>query len=125
MVYKYKTKQVQFPHQFRIREAAMHFSICTFLGLWFAAQLIWSFCQQQTLELAVDDMLWLIGYISSILTFEKQAISMTILTIAYPIQVLVEHFHLDCILFNFDTTMINSAESSHGIHFTNFRYLDN
>jgi|RhiMetdeSRZDD1v2_1073273.scaffolds.fasta_scaffold174202_1 hypothetical protein len=36
MVYTYKTKQVQFPHQFRIREDAMHFSICTFLGLWFA-----------------------------------------------------------------------------------------
>jgi hypothetical protein len=39
---------------------------------------------------------------------------MTIPTIAYPIQVLVQHFHLACILFNFETTMINSAESSHG-----------
>jgi hypothetical protein len=129
MVYKYKTKQDQFdPHQFRIREDTIHFSICIFLGLWFVAQLIWSFYEQQSPAPSVPDILWLIGYglfgyflysllyisrkeleahtffiiasiatisltyiviiilsVSSLLTFQKPDISVTILTIAYPI----------------------------------------
>jgi len=64
MVYKYKTKQDQFvPHQFRIREDTMHFSICIFLGLWFVAQLTWSFYEQQSPTPSVPDILWLIGYV--------------------------------------------------------------
>jgi hypothetical protein len=129
MVYKYKTKHDQIvPHQFRIREDIMHFSICTFLGLWFVAQLVWSFFLEQSPNPAVNDILWLIGYglfgyflynllyifrkelellnigiiavivtisltyiiliilsVSSLLTFQKQELSVTILTIAYPI----------------------------------------
>lgn len=129
MVYKYKTKQDQYvPHQSRIRENTMHFSICIFLGLWFVAQLSWSFYEQQSPAPSVPDILWLIGYalfgyflysllyvsrkeleahafftiasmvtisltyiviiilsVSSLLTFQKQDISVTILTLAYPI----------------------------------------
>jgi hypothetical protein len=129
MVYKYKTKQDQFiPHQFRIREDIMHFSICIFLGLWFVAQLTWSLYEYQSPAPSANDILWLIGYVvfgyflyrllylfrreleahtffiiasivtisltyiviiilsvSSLLTFQKQEISVTILTIAYPI----------------------------------------
>jgi hypothetical protein len=128
-VYKYKTKQHQFvPHQFRTRENIMHFSICIFLGLWFVAQLTWSFYEQQSPAPSVPDILWLIGYAlfgyflysllyisrkeleahtffiivsivtisltytvlvilsaSSLLTFQKQEISVTILTLVYPI----------------------------------------
>jgi hypothetical protein len=129
MVYKYKTQQDEFvPHQFRIREDIMHFSICTFLGLWFVAQLTWSLFEQQSPTPSVKDILWLIGYVlfgyflynllyifrkelevltvgiiattmtisltyivliissvSSLLAFQKQELSVTILTIAYPI----------------------------------------
>jgi len=61
VVYTYKTKHDQFvPHQFRIREDTMHFSICTFLGLWFVAQLTWSIFQQQSPTPSVKDILWLI-----------------------------------------------------------------
>jgi len=129
MVYKYKIKEHQFvPHQFRTRQDIMHSSICIFLGIWFVAQLIWSFYDQQSPAPSVADILWLIGYVlfgyflysllyisrkeleahtffivasivtisltyiviiilsvSSLLTFQKQDISVTILTIAYPI----------------------------------------
>lgn len=129
MVYKYKIKQHQFvSHQFRTRQDIMHSSICTFLGFWFVAQLIWSFYDQQSPAPSVADILWLIGYglfgyflysllyisrkeleahtffivasivtisltyiviiilsVSSLLTFQKPDISVTILTIAYPI----------------------------------------
>ena len=129
MVYKYKTKQDQFvPHQFRIREGIMHFSICIFLGVWFVAQLTWSLYEQQSPAPSLNDILWLIGYVlfgyflyrllyffrkgleahtigliamavtislayitiiilsvSSLLSFQKQEISVTILTITYPI----------------------------------------
>jgi len=129
VVYTYKTKHDQFvPHQFRIREDTMHFSICTFLGLWFVAQLTWSIFQQQSPTPSVKDILWLIGYglfgyflynllynfrkelevltvaiisiaviisltyiifiissVSSLLVFQKQEPSVTILTIVYPI----------------------------------------
>jgi hypothetical protein len=129
MVYKYKTQQDQFvPHQFRIREDIMHFSICTFLGLWFVAQLTWSLFEHQSPTPSVKDILWLVGYglfgyflynllynlrkelevltvgiiattitisltyivliissVSSLLAFQKQELSVTILTIAYPI----------------------------------------
>jgi hypothetical protein len=129
MVYKYKIKEHQFvPHQFRARQDIMHSSICIFLGIWFVAQLIWSFYDQQSPAPSVADILWLIGYVlfgyflysllyisrkeleahtffivasivtisltyiviiilsvSSLLTFQKQDISVTILTIAYPI----------------------------------------
>ena len=129
MVHKYKINQDQFVrHQSHVRENTMHFSICIFLGLWFLAQLTWSFYQKQSPEPSVVDLLWLIGYvlfgyflysvlyilrneleanniaivavvvtisltyiiliilsISSLLAFEKQAISVTILTISYPI----------------------------------------
>jgi hypothetical protein len=129
VVYKYKTKQNQFvPYRFRIREDIMHFSICTFLGLWFVAQLTWSIFEQQSPTPSVNDILWLIGYglfgyflynllynfrkelevltigiiatavtisltyiiliilsVSSLLAFQKQELSVTILTIAYPI----------------------------------------
>ena len=129
MVYKYKIKEHQFvPHQFRTRQDIMHSSICIFLGIWFVAQLIWSFYDQQSPAPSIADILWLIGYVlfgyflysllyfsrkeleahtffivasivtisltyiviiilsvSSLLTFQKQDISVTILTIAYPI----------------------------------------
>ena len=129
MVYKYKIKQHQFvPDQYRTRQDIMHYSICTFLGFWFVAQLIWSFYDQQSPAPSVTDILWLIGYVlfgyflysllyisrkelethtffiiasivtisltyiviiilsvSSLLTFQKPDISVTILTIAYPI----------------------------------------
>ena len=129
MVYKYKIKEHQFvPHQFRTRQDIMHSSICIFLGIWFVAQLIWSFYDQQSPAPSVTDILWLIGYVlfgyflysllyisrkeleahtffivasivtisltyiviiilsvSSLLTFQKPDISVTILTIAYPI----------------------------------------
>lgn len=129
VVYTYKTKHDQFvPHQFRIREHTMHFLICTFLGLWFVAQLTWSIFEQQSPTPSVKDVLWLIGYglfgyflynllynfrkelevltvaiisiaviisltyiifiissISSLLVFQKQEPSVTILTIVYPI----------------------------------------
>jgi hypothetical protein len=129
VVYTYKTKHDQFvPHQFRIREHTMHFLICTFLGLWFVAQLTWSIFEQQSPTPSVKDILWLIGYglfgyflynllynfrkelevltvaiisiaviisltyiifiissISSLLVFQKQEPSVTILTIVYPI----------------------------------------
>lgn len=129
MVYRYKTKQHQYvPHQSRIHENIMHFSICIFLGLWFVAQLTWSFYEHQSPAPSVPDILWLIGYAlfgyflysllyifrkemephtigimavivtisliyiiiiilsaSSLLTFQKQDISVTLLTLAYPI----------------------------------------
>lgn len=129
MVYKYKTKQDQFaPHQFRIREDIMHFSICAFLGLWFVAQLTWSIFEQQSPTPSANDILWLIGYgflgyflcnllyifrkelevitvgilaiivaisltyiiiiilsVSSLLAVQEQELSVTILTIVYPI----------------------------------------
>lgn len=64
MVYKYKTRQVQFvPHQFHVHEDIAHLSICTFLGLWFVAQLIWSFYEQQSSVPSVTDLLWFTGYV--------------------------------------------------------------
>jgi hypothetical protein len=129
MVYKYKMKQDRtVPRQFRIRQNIMHFSICTFLGLWFVAQLTWSLFEQQSPTPSVKDILWLIGYglfgyflysllynfrkelevltvviiaitvtislayivliissVSSLLVFQKQELSITTLTIVYPI----------------------------------------
>ena len=64
MVHKYKINVDQFvSHQSHVRENTMHFSICIFLGLWFVAQLTWSFYQQQSPEPSVVDLLWLIGYV--------------------------------------------------------------
>ena len=42
----------------------MHFSICLFLGLWFVAQVIWTFPYQQTAGVWIADILWFIGYAS-------------------------------------------------------------
>ena len=66
-VYRYKRsierqeKTVQ-PHYFD--NSKMHFSICLFLGLWFAAQVIWTFPYQQSAGVFVADMLWFTGYAS-------------------------------------------------------------
>jgi hypothetical protein len=40
----------------------MHLSICLFLGLWFAAHVIWTFPYQQTSGVSIADALWFIGY---------------------------------------------------------------
>jgi uncharacterized ion transporter superfamily protein YfcC len=40
----------------------MHFSICIFLALWFAAQVIWSFYYDQSALPNIADALWFIGY---------------------------------------------------------------
>jgi hypothetical protein len=40
----------------------MHFSICLFLVLWFAAHTIWAFQYQQTSAISIEDILWFIGY---------------------------------------------------------------
>jgi hypothetical protein len=63
MVYKLKTKQKQSDsYQFHKGDDKLHFSICLFLALWFAAHLIWSFYEQQLPVLSIDDVLWLLGY---------------------------------------------------------------
>jgi hypothetical protein len=40
----------------------MHLSICLFLGLWFAAHVIWTFQYQQSSDVSIADGLWFIGY---------------------------------------------------------------
>jgi hypothetical protein len=40
----------------------MHLSICFFLGLWFAAHVIWTFPYQQSFNVSIADALWFIGY---------------------------------------------------------------
>jgi hypothetical protein len=42
----------------------MHFSICLFLGLWFTAQVIWTFQYQQSSGVSIADALWFLGYAS-------------------------------------------------------------
>jgi hypothetical protein len=42
----------------------MHFSICLFLGLWFTAQVIWTFQYQQSSGASIADALWFLGYAS-------------------------------------------------------------
>jgi hypothetical protein len=42
----------------------MHFSICLFLGLWFTAQVIWTFEYQQSSSVSIADALWFLGYAS-------------------------------------------------------------
>jgi len=40
----------------------MHLSICIFLVLWFAAHVIWTFQYQQSTDISIQDVLWLIVY---------------------------------------------------------------
>ena len=42
----------------------MHFSMCLFVGLWFVAQLVWTFPYQQTAGVWISDIIWFIGYAS-------------------------------------------------------------
>jgi cation transport ATPase len=73
MVYRYKKRQKQQPLQEQQQQPSnrlytnnnmtmMHFSICIFLALWFAAQVIWSFHYDQSALPNIADALWFIGY---------------------------------------------------------------
>jgi len=42
----------------------MHFSICLFLGLWFTANVIWTFLYQQSSGASIADAIWFLGYAS-------------------------------------------------------------
>src|ERR671918_418165 len=67
-VYKYKRgvhrqEKTGQPHYYYDNNK-MHFSICLFLGLWFTAQVIWTFQYQQSSGVSIADALWFIGYAS-------------------------------------------------------------
>jgi hypothetical protein len=63
MIYKYKRKEeIHDSNQFYKRNDKVHFSISLFLVLWFSAQLIWSFYEQQSATPSIADAFWLIGY---------------------------------------------------------------
>jgi hypothetical protein len=80
MVYRYKKRQKQQLQQQPLLQSKqqqqqpnylfysdnnitmMHFSICIFLVLWFAAQVLWSFYYDQSALPNIADTLWFIGY---------------------------------------------------------------
>src|SRR5919106_1733032 len=67
-VYKYKRgvhrqEKTGQPHYYYDNNK-MHFSICLFLGLWFTAQVIWTFEYQQSSSVSIADALWFLGYAS-------------------------------------------------------------
>jgi ABC-type multidrug transport system fused ATPase/permease subunit len=74
MVFRYKRgmKMQQDKSQLRSKKGTditnyydnnkMHLSICIFLVLWFVAHIIWTFQFQQSSDVAIQDILWFIGY---------------------------------------------------------------
>jgi hypothetical protein len=67
-IYRYKRsvqrqEKTGQPH-YHFDNNKMHFSICLFLGLWFTAQVIWTFQYQQSSGVSIADALWFMGYAS-------------------------------------------------------------
>ena len=52
------------PHHYYYNDNKMHFSICLFLVLWFAASAIWTFEDEQSAGIVVADVLYYMGYAS-------------------------------------------------------------
>ena len=66
-VYRYKRsvqrqEKTGQPHYYDNNK--MHFSICLFLGLWFTANVIWTFLYQQSSGASIADAIWFLGYAS-------------------------------------------------------------